>query len=491
MTVVVSTSADIGLEAIRRVAWCGEGVEVSSDALRRIRARRREFEAFLEANPDGHLYGITTAHHYGAKTLLSPEARDEYHRHLPPTPPSVGAAMPDRMLRAIILARLATFLDGHGGVRAETVEALATMLDRPLAYVPERGHGDPGEIIALGHLFRGLEREVDFGVGEVMPLVNGSPCAAAALADVVLAGRQRSTLAEEVFALAAEAIRAPLEHYDEAFEGFWGDPHQAAVLQRMRDLLAEGDPTRRPYQAPVSFRTAPRMLGWLRRLQAQGDECAEISLRATALNPTFVFPEDHPPHGAVLASAGYHNPLAAPLMNAFARAWADIAELAAHQVQRLVEDPEGLLGIEAESRITLLYMTETGWAEEARHAAAPTLISLGGSGQTDTSSPDLFAWRLACEAGGAVEVSLATLAVVAAHAISKSGRRPPPNLSALFDQVLASFPVDSEPAQFGGGLTSVTAAFRGRVAKASSSDEDSARRAQVDSNNREVDCEPS
>jgi histidine ammonia-lyase len=423
VTVVVSQAADVDLEAVRRVAWHGEAVEIAPEALARIRDRRREFESFVEANGDAHLYGITTSHHFGAKTLLSEAARAEYHRHLPNTPPALGPALPDRMTRAIILARLATFVDGHSGVRAGTVAAVAAMLDRPLPYVPERGHGDPGEIILLGHVFRGLERSVDFGVGGAMPLINGSPCAAAALADVVLAAEHRLSVAESVLALAAEAIRAPLAHYDAAFERLWGDPFEAAALRRGRELLEGGCAERRPYQAPVSFRIAPRMLGWLGRLQAQGEECATISLRAMTDNPTFVFPEERPPHGAVLSNGSYHNALAAPMINSFARAWADLAQLAAHQVQRLVEAPEGLLATEADSRLTSLYMTQTGWAEEARQAAQPTLISLGGVGPTEASSPGLLAWRLANEAGGALDVCLATLAIVAGHTIEQAGRR--------------------------------------------------------------------
>jgi histidine ammonia-lyase len=251
-------------------------------------------------------------------------------------------------------------------------------------------------------------------------------------------------VAERVLALAAEAIRAPLAHYDAALERLWGDPFEATALRRMRELLDGGCAERRRYQAPVSFRITPRMLGWLGRLQAQGEECATISLQAITGNPTFVFPDERPPHGAVLSNGGYHNPLAAPIINAFARAWADLAQLAAHQVQRLVEDPDGLLATETDSRLTSLYMTQTGWAEEARHAAQPTLISLGGVGPTETSSPGLLAWRLANDAGQALDVSLATLAIVAGHTIEQTGRRAPQRLADLLEQVLMSLPAGSD-----------------------------------------------
>ena len=87
------------------------GYPYEPDAAERIAARRREFEAFVEAHNDAHLYGITTRHHYGARTVLSPAEREEYNRRLTPTPASFGPPMPDRLLRGIILARLATLID--------------------------------------------------------------------------------------------------------------------------------------------------------------------------------------------------------------------------------------------------------------------------------------------------------------------------------------------------------------------------------------------
>ena len=466
MTVLVAASEDVDLKAVQRVAWRRERLEIAPEALARVERRRREFEAFVEANARVPLYGITTRHHYGAGTVLSPEERDAYHSRLTAAPPSVGPPLPERLVRAIILARVASFLDGHGMVRAETIAAVAGMLERPLPYVPERGHGEPGEIIALGHLFRGLRLE--FGVGGAMPLLNGSPCAAAALADVTLAGSRRLALAEEVFALAAEAILAPLEHCDPLLERLWCDEYQALAVGRMRELLQGGAEKRRPYQAPVSFRSAPRMLGWLHRLQAQSEECATLSLRAASGNPTFAFPEDRPPHGAVIHNGGYHNPLAAPLINGLARAWADLAQLATHQVERLVENPNGLMAAEAESRLTGLYMPQTGWAEEARQAAQSTLISLGGVGQTDTATPDLLAWRLACEAGRALDVTLATLAVVASHAIHHGEGRPPRQLAQLFTEVLAYVPIAADPAAIAAGLPRLSQHFAQRVIDAQS-----------------------
>lgn len=67
---------------------------------------------------------------------------------------SFGDPLPDRVVRAILVARLANFRDGHAAVRGQTAQAVADMLDaRPLPVVPAQANGRSGEILALGSLF--------------------------------------------------------------------------------------------------------------------------------------------------------------------------------------------------------------------------------------------------------------------------------------------------------------------------------------------------
>lgn len=423
---------------------------VTEPALEWLAAQRRAFEAFVSEREGERLYGITTAHHRGATTLLSAEARAAYARRIPPTPATFGPPLPERVARGIVAARAAGFLRGGAAVGPELAVAVAQMLERPLPRLAARGHGDPGEIIVLRALFGGLEDAVELQAKEGMVLVNGAPASAAALADGALAGQGRSRVAHEVLALAFEAARAPRAHLDPALAEQWADPYEAAALGELRSLTDGGEGERSGHQAAVAFRDTPRLLGWLRRVQSQAEECAAISLSAPGDNPTFALDPSR-----VLSSAGYHDPRAAPALNALAAAWADLASLAAVQATRLAEDPEGLSATETEPQVSLLSMTALGWAEEARLAAAPTLISLGGSAPSDTSSPALLAWRLAEEAGTALQAVLATLVVISAHALS--GRRPPPALAARVDGVLERFPPGLHAGGYGAGLEAVAA----------------------------------
>ena len=151
-------------------------------------------------------------------------------------------------MRAIVLARLANFVDGHAAVRAEVATEVAGMLGSPLPEVPGQGNGGAGEIVALGRLFYDLSARLDLEPKERMALINGSPCAAALVADVALAGQARLALAESVFALTAEAAQAPLEAYSEDLEALWGDEHEAAALRSLRALLAGSADDRQAHQ---------------------------------------------------------------------------------------------------------------------------------------------------------------------------------------------------------------------------------------------------
>jgi histidine ammonia-lyase len=184
-----------------------------------------------------------------------------------------------------------------------------------LPAVPSSGQSGAGEILALYPLFAELSLQFDLDVKERGPLINGSPCAAGLLADSVFVARRRGQLAEKVLALSIEAISAPLEHYDEALEALWGDEHEATALRNLRRLLSENGQGRRAYQAPVSYRIVPRVLGAAHHAVAAAERAATISLGAVTDNPVYLPPSEAHPLGRCLSTGGFHNAMAAPALD--------------------------------------------------------------------------------------------------------------------------------------------------------------------------------
>ena len=300
------------------------------------------------------------------------------------------------------------------------------------------------QIQALAHLFGPLAQTVTLGEKDSLSLINGSPCAAGLVADAALVADRRRDLTEHVFALSAEAIRMPLGHVAEELEALWGERHEIAALRAMRQLLTGGTTERRSYQAPVSFRILPRMLGRLRRAIAAAEHAATASLRAVTDNPVYLAPDAEHPNGRAISTGGYHNAMAWPAMDALAAAYADLCTIADRHSAKLLDGavsqlPDQLVGADGSARyLGCVPMAVVGWAEAARHAAQRTFLpgsESGGFGQNDVAPPNFLAWERQDDAGRMLDAALAALGLIAVNALAVTGRPAPPALVELFERI--------------------------------------------------------
>ena len=451
MTLELDNRSQIDLSAVERVAWAGEHVRFSERARQRMADSRDAFMRLVE-QPGVVIYGVTSGYGQMASQRFDREQRQR-HAARPPQAPaaSFGNPLPERVTRAIVLARLANYVDGYAAISPALAESVAAMLtDEALPPVPTEGNGGAGEIIALSQLFGPLAERVELREKDALALENGSPCAAALVADAALVGRARLRITEEVFALAFDALQAPLEHLDPALETLWGDSGEAEALAALRGLLDGTTEVRRPYQAPVSFRIVPRMLGRLRRALHQAETAADTSLQAVTDNPVYLPPDDHHPDGRVLSNGGYHNTVAWPAMDELAASWADLCTIADRETAKILYGPVSLLpdqlrdGPNDPRYLGCLPMTQVGYGEAARRAAQRTFLpggESGGFGQNDVATAHFLAWRAQSEAGRLFESALAPLAMVASQAFHATGRTPPPALAARLDMIRRHAPV--------------------------------------------------
>jgi hypothetical protein len=77
VTVLLATRRDIDLDAVHRVAWQGEGVEIAPEALARIGECRSSFLALLEAEPELGRDGLGREQRRREVALLDAVAADE------------------------------------------------------------------------------------------------------------------------------------------------------------------------------------------------------------------------------------------------------------------------------------------------------------------------------------------------------------------------------------------------------------------------------
>jgi histidine ammonia-lyase len=460
---VLADRFDITLDSVLRVAWRGERAALDEPARRRMDDCAAAFEALVRervrADPRALIYGVTSAPGDAAGSALDADAQARRPTRLW-TAMSFGEPLPERVTRAIALARLANFLGGHAAVRARVADAVVSMLnDGPLPAVPSQSNGGSGEILPLGTLFHDLSGRLELSPKERMALINGSPCAAALIADVALAGRARLAVAERVFALVAAITGAPREHYAPDLERLWGDEHETAALRSLRALLDGPAPTEQEHQAAVSLRILPRVLGAARRAQAQAERAAEVSLSSVTDNPVFLPPDGGRPGrtggpgrpgGEVHSTGGYHNAQAAPALDGLAVAHADLCQLAERLGDHLFLHPAtaALVGGD-EWSVKPLHMAVNGWAEEARATVGPTLLSLGAFGQNDVPELAFLAWSKATAVARCLDGALAGLAVLASQALHRGGGAVPGPMRALVDDVRAIVPPVDEPRPLG------------------------------------------
>ncbi len=466
--ITLGSRHDITLKAYRRVAWEGETVEISAEAVDQMNAAHQGFLALIDSDPDMSVYMVTTGGGEWAKQRVKPERAagdrtQNFNLQL-----AFGEPLPERVTRGFVLSRLANFLGGHAAAPASVATAIAELLDgRRLPPVPRHGQGGSGEIIPLGHLFAPV-RAIATEPKAMNAVVNGSPCAGALVADAVLAAQRRLEVAADAFALSIEAIMAPLENYSSALEGLWDDPADTEALRALRARLVGAGGARRSYQTPVSWRIVPRVLGQAYRALAAATQVASTSLSAVTDNPVYVPPDAEHPLGQTFSTGGFHNSAAAPALDAMSASWADLCLLAERQCGHLFNHEVSLLPdklVIGDAHLFYLNFIQLGIGEEARRAVSPTLIppSSGGFAQSDVAAPSFFAWEAEQKAAECFDAAMAILAAVGSQALFVTDRAPPPGLAAFVSEVRTHFPPVVEGRPLGEDVDTLRRAFRGRI----------------------------
>lgn len=474
MTVTLNTRADFTLDAARRVAWGGEPVVLGAASQQAMKEARARFLRLID-DPEITIYGVTSGYGQHAKHRLKPEER-KAHAARPSIAPAAswGDPVPERVARGIVFARLANFVEGDAAASPAVANGVAAMLDgRALPPVPARGQGGAGEILSLSHLFLPLMQSVTLEEKDSLSLVNGSPAATALVVDGALAAMPRLEVAAEVLALACEAFNTPLGHFDAQLDRLWNNPHDAWALARLRDLMAGGHGgPRRPYQAPVSFRIAPRILGQGHLAASIALKVAEESLSAMSDNPAILPPDASNPNGRAISTGGFHNAQAPMALDMLTAAYANLCVIAERMCAKMLDANVSLMpanlgaGEGGRPYLGCLGMAATGYEEEARMLATATLLpgsESGGFGQNDVASPVFLAWSKQERAGLLLESALAALAPIALAALDITARPVPAPLSGLAGAVRTHVPPEREGLVLGPATGALAEWLRARV----------------------------
>ena len=293
MKPILLDGASLTRDKLVEIAF-GASVELDKGALKAV-ARAADFLA-EQVRREEPIYGVSTGFGSNADKLLGAHPlRDE----LPGATKSgrslheelqynlivthavcVGEPMAPEIVRAMLGIRINTLLKGHSGIRVETLQALAAMLNAGIVpVVPSLGSvGASGDLAPLSHLaivllgggeaFHGGERmsgaealeraglsPVSLSYKEGLALNNGT---AQMLAMGVLATYRLDQLldtADLAAAMTLDAFAGRLGAFAEEVHALRPHPGQVHVAARLRDLLDGSTLADIPYHLVPRFRT--------------------------------------------------------------------------------------------------------------------------------------------------------------------------------------------------------------------------------------------
>jgi len=468
MTILLNDFQDLTLSNLERIAHSREKVRFGSTALTRLQAAHTEFKQFVKDNPQQFIYGVTSGYGPNAKHKISAKERKRLENL---GMPFIGLSfaddyLPETKVRAMVFAILALFLRGGAAVNKNIAQDLAKSLDGDMPRIPAGGLTSPGEILPLFYLMRLLPDPSDH---RLQASTGNTACCTVGMASVAaIETNRRLIVAQKAFALSYDAMQAPLEHIDPALKALWGDPFEARAIDNLSALLKETqNDNRRPFQAPVSYRILPRLLGQALRSSERLSVTAEESLQSMVSNPIF-FPEGSGSKVEAISTGGYHNSLLPQALDGMAMSWVDLAEIARRHIIKLHKGPISRLpdrlvrdGDTFRTGRTTSYIefVAADFIDEMKRWAEPSLLSPGEPGaseQDDINAMGYIACRNEARVAILFDRVMALLAAVSSHALAISDRAAPINLQNFTREVRRDFPPVNKKRELGKSAEKLT-----------------------------------
>jgi len=433
---VVPSTVEVGVGPVSprelvAVAREGAGVWLGEDALAAIDRSRAVVERLAAA--DTPAYGVSTGFGALATRHIPTEMRARLQRSLVRSHAAgSGPEVEREVVRALMLLRLSTLATGRTGVRRETAQLLADLLDHGITPVV-REHGSlgcSGDLAPLSHCALALigEGEVRDATGTLVPAAQA--LAAAGLAPVELAAKEGLALingtdgmlgmlllalhdlgvllrtADVAAAMSVEGLLGTDRVFAPELQAIRPHPGQAASAANLVRLLADsgvvashrglpGSPEEcHRVQDAYSLRCAPQVHGAARDTLDHAARVASWELASAVDNPVVVYPEDggpgaEPPVGVsgggapgrVESNGNFHGAPVAYVLDFLAIPVADVASMSERRTDRFLDKArnQGLPPFLADdpgvdSGLMIAQYTQAAVVSDLKRLAAPASV---------------------------------------------------------------------------------------------------------------------
>jgi len=350
---------DLTIEQVVEVARNGAAVRLSAQAQEALLASRETVERLISGGQV--IYGINTGFGKFSEIAISRDELEQLQRNLIYSC-AVGGG-PDfaaEVTRAIMLLRINALAKGFSGIRLETVEALAAMLNRGVhPLIREQGSvGASGDLCPLAHMVLVLmgEGEAEFegrimagaeamalaGIAPVhlvakegLALINGT-CVMTAVAALAVHDAEVLLKSGDITAaLTVEALQGIVDAFDPRLHLARPHPGQIASARNLLSLLQGSRLTTRQGEKRVqdaySLRCIPQIHGGSRAAVAYARSVVEIEVNSATDNP-LIFTRE----GEVISGGNFHGQPVAIAMDTLGIAVAELADVSERRTERLV-----------------------------------------------------------------------------------------------------------------------------------------------------------
>ena len=359
-TPVILDGSRLTIDDVFAVAVRHAPVMLAPSARERAMVTRRHVEGLAGRNAVA--YGVTTGFGKLSDVSIPPDRLAELQVNLVRSHASgVGASLPQREVRAMMLLRANVIATGYTGARPELAELLIEMLNAGLyPSVPEQGSvGASGDLAPLAHLALSLIgegelhdaersgpaarmldnhrlRPVVLGPKEGLVLINGTQAHTALAALAVVDAQRLWRVAHIAGAMSLEALKGTPVAFDERIQSARGQLGQAASAALLRELLSDseireshrhGDPR---VQDPYSLRCMP---------QVHGPALDAIDFVASMVSRELNAATDNPlvfENGELLSGGNFHGQAVGMALDFLAIALTNLATISERRIDRLV-----------------------------------------------------------------------------------------------------------------------------------------------------------
>jgi len=360
---VIVGAGPLAAASVIAVARSGAPVRLAAEALKAIRRGREVIDA-LAHDIEPH-YGVSTGFGALATRHIPAELRTQLQASLVRSHAAgSGSEVEAEVVRALMLLRLATLATGRTGVRAETAQAYAALLNAGFTpVVREYGSlGCSGDLAPLAHCALAIMGEGTVRDASGRELPAGEALAAAGLAPVQLREkeglalingtdgmlgmlvlavadlRELLTVADITAAMSVEGLLGSDAPFAADLQELRPHPGQAASAANLRRLLA-GSPIVASHQGPdctrvqdaYSLRCAPQVAGAARDTADHAAAVADRELASAIDNPVITT------DGRVVSNGNFHGAPLGYVLDFLAIAAADVASMSERRTDRFLD----------------------------------------------------------------------------------------------------------------------------------------------------------